>query len=665
MFARLQLGVKIGLGYFLMGLLIIVGGLAGLRSVRTLSDHIDYITGPAWQTADGSMEARIATLEQMAAIKAVTLDENVEQNTERIGTIETRQMAALDEATEAGLMPKEHVADLRNVEEQYDQANKALMAAHEKFAAALEALDHVDMRLVAFGAQAEKLGDAAVEKLSANPDETVTWNGGLSDLWTGADGMMMANIGLLTQFYYLSELQAGEDAAECRQKIDEALALQEESVARIQQVSTYKVPAGAAYPGQSVAEVYAQLFAEHKRLLPPLVDSFLTREAAAATYAAQAATFSAELVETGELGDKAIDEVLPQVAAAQRTAMVIIAVTLLGGIVLGAIAGVAITRAISLPIRNVIEGLKSGADQVTGASGQVSSASQSMAEGSTEQAASLEETSSALTQISANAQQNAEHAQQANSLMVAARQAVDNGSQSMHQMQTAMGEIQQSANETAKIIKVIDEIAFQTNLLALNAAVEAARAGEAGKGFAVVAEEVRNLAMRSAEAAKETSGLIEKSTKNTAAGVSIASEVADSLVAVQDGMRQAADLVGEISAASTEQASGIEQVSSAVTQMEQVTQEAASTAEESAAASEELNAQAGQMQDMVERLVGIVNGQSAGQRAGANGHAMLVHRAPGPHSAKRAAAALASTGSRSEPDPQKAIPFDEHDFHDF
>ncbi len=271
-----------------------------------------------------------------------------------------------------------------------------------------------------------------------------------------------------------------------------------------------------------------------------------------------------------------------------------------------------ITRSITLPISRIIASLTAGSEQVASASGQVSSASQSLAEGATEQAAGLEETSSSLEEMSSMTKQNADNAQQANTLSSEARNAADTGAKSMANMNEAIGKIQKSSDETAKIIKVIDEIAFQTNLLALNAAVEAARAGEAGKGFAVVAEEVRNLAMRSAEAAKDTAGMIEESVKNSNSGVEIAGEVAKVLGEIVSGIGKTSDLVGEISAASQEQAQGIEQVNTAVTQMDKVTQQNAANAEESASASEEMNAQAQSMNGAVQELAALVGGTSAG-----------------------------------------------------
>jgi len=257
-------------------------------------------------------------------------------------------------------------------------------------------------------------------------------------------------------------------------------------------------------------------------------------------------------------------------------------------------------------------------EQVSSASNQISSGSQSLAQGSNQQASSLEEISSSLEEMSAMVKQNMENANQANILANNAKGQAEKGNDSMQKMAAAIDKIKASADQTAKIIKTIDEIAFQTNLLALNAAVEAARAGEAGKGFAVVAEEVRNLAMRSAEAAKNTASLIDESQKNAEHGVAVSSEVAELLKQIVGGSQKVAQLIGEVSAATTEQGKGIEQVNQGVAEMNKVTQQNASLSEESASAAEELNGQAEELAQMVATFE-ITSDNRSSHASGGNG----------------------------------------------
>ncbi len=255
---------------------------------------------------------------------------------------------------------------------------------------------------------------------------------------------------------------------------------------------------------------------------------------------------------------------------------------------------------------------------------EVSDSSQTLSQGATESASSLEQISASLHELSSQTRNNADHAVEARKLTRNVQDAAEEGNRRMGEMVVAMSDINASGQSISKIIKVIDEIAFQTNLLALNAAVEAARAGAHGRGFAVVAEEVRNLAARSAKAAKETETLIADALSKASNGAGIAERTAASLGEIVSGIGKVTDLTAEIATASNEQAEGISQISIGVSQIDQVTQQNTATSEECAAASEELSGQAGELLQMISRF--RLNLEGGGGNSGEGGQLRLPDR---------------------------------------
>ncbi len=339
-------------------------------------------------------------------------------------------------------------------------------------------------------------------------------------------------------------------------------------------------------------------------------------------------------------------------------------VTGIVAVIMGIFLAFFISRRIIRLLKRISLGMGEGAEQVTSAAGQVSSSSQSLAEGASEQAASIEETSSSMEEMSSMTKRNAENANHADRLTREAGLVVGQAKESMEELIQSMDEISTASEETFRIIKTIDEIAFQTNLLALNAAVEAARAGEAGTGFAVVANEVRNLAMRAADAAKNTSELIEGTVKKVNAGSTLVSTTNEAFMKVADSTGKVANLVSEISQASQEQSNGINQVNIAITEMDKVVQQNAANAEESASASEEMSAQAEQLKEYVDELVMVVTGKrnkSFGISRPTHSPTQMKRLRPVP----RKKDSQLSFGTK-EIKPSEVIPFDEDtDFRDF
>ena len=304
------------------------------------------------------------------------------------------------------------------------------------------------------------------------------------------------------------------------------------------------------------------------------------------------------------------DEAMLASAQQTRTSISILGIL---AVVIGIALATLIVRGIVLRLKRVSHQVQEGAEQVSTAANQVSSSSQSQASGASQQASSLEETASALEEMATMTRQNACNASEADRLMQTANGTASRANQSMNALTQSMDRISQASQKTSNIMKTIDEIAFQTNLLALNAAVEAARAGEAGAGFAVVADEVRTLALRAAEAAKETAGLIEGTIEKVDDGCQLVSKTNKDFEEVIQSIGKIGELLSEIASACDQQARGVDQINTAVTEMDGVTQQNAASAEEGASASEELRSQALQLEVVVDEMLAMVGGKGRGK----------------------------------------------------
>jgi methyl-accepting chemotaxis protein len=336
-----------------------------------------------------------------------------------------------------------------------------------------------------------------------------------------------------------------------------------------------------------------------------------------------------------EMRNRAMKEIAAVVAQSEqdsRTALGLFVAVAGAAVALASVLAFIVLRALGRTIRRILESMTSASVQTMSAAQQVSASSQSLAQGASEQAASVEETSATLEEISATTKLSAERADKGEALGRKAQAFAVQGAAAMERMQGTIKGMKESSDKTARIVKTIEEIAFQTNLLALNAAVEAARAGDAGRGFAVVAEEVRALALRSAQAAKDTSALIEDSQQRANQGVQVAQEVGQLIANSSQAIGEVTTVLGELNATSQEQNKGIVQINTAVNQLSQVVQSNAASAEETAAASEELSSQSETLDETVLELRIVINGANgaaAGHRGGngASGDGTL----PGQH----------------------------------
>ncbi len=352
---RLRLWHKIGGGYLLVVILLVVCGMAGFYGIGRLSESLDYLSTRAWDTADGSMEARIQILTQMDEAHDVIGDIDVEDSLLDIAEAKSWAEEAIRRFSEAKVASDEDIAELQQSFNIYEDKLDAVIESYMAFAAARQAFEENSNQLVSLGVDMENLADTAIETLQHTPDKELTWRGELEDLWDAADGGMETYIGLLQQLHYLDEMTDGADIQVTKTQLNESLAFQEEAVARMMRSGTFDVPAGSAYPGKTMAQAYAELLTTHKQLLTDYVAKFEQFAEDRGAYEAETVVFVSYLNSVEDIGDAAVEGEVENIAIAQRSARIIMAIALAIGVVAAAVTSVLLTQGIVRPVNMVAQ----------------------------------------------------------------------------------------------------------------------------------------------------------------------------------------------------------------------------------------------------------------------------------------------------------------------
>ena len=629
----MRISTRLFIGFTASGILVAACALAGWAGVRSVERSLGRVSGPAWTTANAAMEGSIDLGTEMRLVSEMIAAGS--SDAKRIDEAHRESVQRLDEAAATGLLDASVVTPMRESLERYERDMRTLVAAQREFIEARAAFDATTLAFVAFGREVEKVGDSQVEQIEGNPDQPFTWNGGLSKAWEAADGGMESNIGLLTVLYHLQRFIGGEDAASCRAGIDEGLAFQREASESMLATGSFDIPL-ADDPATTMAARYRASFTRFQADLDRLVKAASARGEAQGRYHGAALALAGAVATFEVAGDAAMnDEAAAGAtnATAMTTAILVIGS---GALALSLAAAWWIARSINRPLRAVAAAMKdiasgdgdlgrrldeSGRDELgevsrdfnafatkigrsvlavreqavelSAGAEKINATSRTIAGDASEQAATLEQVTASMEELASMVSKTAQNSSGASQIAERARGDADTGAARMKELVGAMDGIRTSSERIASIIRVIDEIAFQTNLLALNAAVEAARAGDAGRGFAVVAQEVRSLAMRSAEAARDTANLIEESGERADAGVRLVSDVEGVFGRIVGGSREVAELLGEISRASKDQSDALRQVAGSMQEIDQTTQANAAASEELASAASETSDQVG------------------------------------------------------------------------
>lgn len=624
---------RLRLGFAVAGLSVLLLVWIGWSAVSRIRTSLDVASGPAWGTADAAMMGGTELGLQMRAISDLMASNDADDAEVRAAGRASDEL--FNTAIGFGLLPESVVTRFQKARGDYVRVVDEVLASHRAFIEARSRFDRNTEAFVAFGREVEEIGDGQVEAIEAAPDQAWTWNDGLSEIWEAADGGMESNIGMLTTLYHLERFLAGADPASARAGMDEGIGFQRDASEGMLGTGAFDLPC-ADDPDVIVADRYRMMLAEFESDCDAVHATGLARMEALDRYEAAAT----RVLEVSGLFEEAGDTAMESEVATTHEAVATASWRLLAvggfGILACVAAAFVMSRSILRPLHQVegalaeiasgdgdlqrrldasrqdelgsvarsfnafaeklsttIEQVRNEAEELGSGAERIAGSSETLANDSGSQAASVQQVSASMEELASTVGRTAERTTDAVRTAGESQHEADAGAARMRELVGAMEGIRHSSGEIASIIRVIDEIAFQTNLLALNAAIEAARAGEAGRGFAVVAEEVRALALRSAEAAKNTSALIEESNRRAESGADLVEGVEQVFARIVENARSVADRLGEIAHDNQDQTGAIQEVAAAIQTIDRAVQGNAAVSQELAAEVQDAEAKVG------------------------------------------------------------------------